>query len=97
MTDKDNEENMRHPPDWMRPIDERILEYLRDEPVGTPNTIGKTLGKHRNYVGERCRVLVEAGLLEKPARGTYIIADDGRGYLDEEIPGSELEDRISDK
>lgn len=81
---------MRMRADWMRAVDDPILEYLRDEGAGTPKSIADVLGKNNNYIGDRCRVLTDYGLLRRPSRGLYLLTDEGRQYLDEELDASQL-------
>lgn len=90
--ENEDEDTMREFADWMNPIDERILEYLRDEGVGTPNKIADHLSKHNNYIGERCRKMLDHGLVERVDRGVYIISNKGEDWLDEKIGSDALED-----
>lgn len=92
MPTEDNEDNMREFPSWMNPADERILEYLRDEGMGTPKMIADRLDKHNNYMGERLRELTDRGLVERPSRGVYKITETGIDWLDEKLPVEDLED-----
>lgn len=89
----EDKDDMREQADWMVIVDERILEYLRDEDVGTPKKIAERIDKHNNYIGERCRELTRYGLLNKIDRGVYVISDKGEKYLEEELDASQLEPR----
>lgn len=82
---------MRKRADWMRHVDDPILEYLRDQGAGTPKSIADALGKNNNYIGDRCRTLTDYGLLKRPSRGLYLITEDGISYLNEELDATELE------
>lgn len=76
----------------MNPVDERILEYLRDESAGTPKAIAERLDRHNNYIGARCREMASRGLVDRVGRGVYIISDTGKSWLDEELDADELTD-----
>lgn len=82
---------MRERADWMVPIDDSILEYVRDAGEVTPAVIGRNIDSHRSYVGERCRVLSGEGLLSRADDGYYSLTKLGKRYLDEELPAGELE------
>ena len=81
---------MRQRADWMVPIDDAILEYVRDAGEVPPAVIGRNIDTHRNYAGERCRTLAKYGLLERHDDGYYSISEYGEGYLDEELDATEL-------
>lgn len=83
---------MRERADWMVPVDDAILEYVRDAGEVPPAVIGRNIDTHRNYAGERCRVLTEHGLLEAVGDGYYSLTELGRRYLDEELSSGELDD-----
>lgn len=83
---------MRMAADWMsRPSDDQVLEALREHGALTPKTMGEHTGLANNYAGERARKLAEYGLVDRVARGVYVITGDGRAWLDEELDASELE------
>lgn len=77
--------------DWMKPIDDAILETLRDETNLTPQAFDDLDVTAANYAGERCRELAKRGLVEKWSAGLYRITDKGRQYLDEQLDARELE------
>lgn len=77
--------------EWMRPVDDLILEFLRDESLSTPEVISEEIGRNRNYVTQRCSELYEYGLVTKIARGVYKLTENGEAYLDEELDANELE------
>ena len=56
---------------WQQSVDDRILEYLRDETWSTPEYLADVPGIHANEdtVAKRCRILAEVNLLE------YVIED----------------------
>lgn len=87
---------VRQPAEWMRGVDDRILETIRDDGNMTPLALSREgevsrLDIGRKYAGIRCRKLVDYGLLTRIDRGLYGLADDGRSYLDEELDASTLE------
>lgn len=69
-----------------------ILQFLaQDLSLGShprvelsPVCIARNIGyKDNDYVGENCRLLVEAGLLEKAEDGPYYaITDEGLAYVE---------------
>ncbi|ELZ76090.1 hypothetical protein [Haloferax volcanii] len=82
---------MRKRAEWMRSVDDQILEYLRDEGAGTPKSIADVLEKNNNYIGDRCRVLTKYGMLDRPSRGLYLINETGIEYLNETLDAAELD------
>lgn len=52
----------------------------------SPVCIARNIGyKDNDYVGENCRLLVDAGLLAKSAEGPYYsITDDGLAFVEDE-------------
>ncbi|SMO90768.1 repressor phrH2 [Halorubrum cibi] len=89
---------MGHIPEWMKLIDERILEYLDENGASFPFEISSDLSMTapRNRVRRRCWVLVNAEfavpMREKLAHERYAIkfdiADRGGDYLDGEFDAS---------
>ena len=89
---------MRKPGGWMQPVDERILEILRDEGNLQPKTINEKMSSlaidldyTSEHIGRRCRKLAEYGLLTKFGVGVYSITDLGMDYLKEELDAGTLE------
>lgn len=83
---------MRKRAEWMRPIDDPILEYLSSDGPDLPTNISDGIEKSRKYTGERCRQLTKFGLLENLGSGLYRITELGEEYLSGELDASELED-----
>nr|WP_254921652.1 winged helix DNA-binding protein [Halorubrum sp. Ea1] len=79
--------------EWMRPVDERILEHLRDEGNLTPQAISNLGVCTRSHASVRLSTLARYGLTERVAdvEGLYRLTNDGRAYLDEELDAAELE------
>jgi len=84
---------VRQRADWMRPVDERIMETLRDEGNLTPQALDNFGVSSRSHASVRLSKLSDYGLVERPAgtEGLYRLTDDGRAFLDEELDASELE------
>lgn len=82
---------MRQPADWMRPTDDRLLEFLESEGPDLPSNMSDVVGVHRKYAGERCRQLAKYGLLTNKGGGLYEITNEGRAYLAGDLDASELD------
>lgn len=77
---------MRHSGDWMTLVDDRVLEYIHENESGSPTKMAKEqINYSRQYVHERCKKLVEEGLLNHLGNGVYTITDDGEAYLDGDL------------
>ncbi|WP_204960023.1 phage repressor protein [Salinigranum salinum] len=76
----------------MKPVDDLILELLKDEGQYPPKLIGEKTDKHPKYVGRRCRALRDHGLLRNLGRGLYQITEDGELYLEGELDAAEVAD-----
>lgn len=77
--------------DWMRPVDEHILEVMRDEGNMTPNALEQMDVTVANYASNRLSQMAKYGLVERVVQGLYRITDDGISFLDEDLDASELE------
>jgi Mn-dependent DtxR family transcriptional regulator len=76
----------------MRPVDERIMETMRDEGNLTPYALDETFDiAVANYASNRLSKLAEYGLVERLGRGLYRLTEQGEAFLDEELDASELE------
>jgi len=84
-------DEMRQPADWMVPSDDRILEMIRDYGNLTPKAIDDFGGPVAAHAGNRCRTLVDYGLLKQISRGLYGTTDKGLAYLNGELDASTLE------
>jgi DNA-binding MarR family transcriptional regulator len=69
-------------PEWTHPADERILQYLEENPPDYVPLIANRLGMHLGYVEKRVDTLVEHGLVE-PVTGEeiYAVTTRGEAYL----------------
>lgn len=79
----------------MNPLDDRILELVRDKGNLTPLAIEKFEITDKSNASRRCSELVRYGLLTRIAPGLYSITDAGHAYLDETLDASTL-DRDAD-
>jgi Mn-dependent DtxR family transcriptional regulator len=78
--------------EWMRPVDERIMETMRDEGNLTPYALDETFDiAVANYASNRLSKLAEYGLVERLGRGLYRLTEQGEAFLDEDLDASELE------
>lgn len=85
---------MRYSADWMVLADERILEYIREDESGTPTEMEESgyVRYSRQHISNRCKKLVDYGLLQHLGNGVYIITDEGEEYLDGNLDAQELEE-----
>lgn len=88
--DTANPETMRVAAEWMRMVDERILELIREHGNLTPAAVEDKGGPSTKYASSRMNLLAEAGLLVKIHRGLFGITDDGRAYLNEDLDARKL-------
>jgi len=82
---------VRKQAEWMRPIDERILETIRDEGNMTPRALDDFDVTSKGHANDRLAELAKYGLVERISRGLYRLTDDGRAFLDEELDASTLQ------
>lgn len=74
---------IRHPAEWMTPMDDRILEVFHSsELVLTPAIIAYNIDYSRGEVNRRLAELETHGLVEKVERGKYRLTDQGEQYLE---------------
>ena len=75
---------MRHSGDWMVLVDDRVLEYLRENETGSPTEM-MSKGPIRyssQYIGRRCKKLKDKKLVRHLGNGVYTITEDGEAYLE---------------
>jgi len=74
--------------------DDRILEYIRENEGGRVGEMYEQdlFRVSKSQISRRCRRLADHGLLRPLGNGVYIMTDDGRRYLDEELDAGELQD-----
>jgi len=78
---------MRKPAEWMCSLDERILEYLNDEPWTMPHVLEHELSMDASEkrIRERCQLLADADLIEPIHSEMYELTTWGRLYLEGEV------------
>lgn len=73
---------IRHPAEWMTPMDNRILELFHSaELVLTPAIIAHNIDYSREEVNRRLSELREHGFVERVERGKYRLTEPGEQYL----------------
>jgi predicted transcriptional regulator len=77
--------------DWMRPVDEHILEVMRDEGNMTPQALEQLDVTVANYASNRLSKMAKYGLVERVVHGLYRITEDGEAFLNEDLDASALE------
>ena len=82
---------VRQRAEWMNPVDDQILELMRDEGNLTPRAVGDFGIAVSDYAGDRFAVLRRYGLVERISRGLYRLTDEGRAYLVGELDAADLE------
>ncbi|GGL58021.1 hypothetical protein [Halocalculus aciditolerans] len=89
---------IRRQGEWMRPVDERILEHLSERALSSsPRVILSRTEFHdldvsKIGVRERLRVLSQAGLVEPstPNHGSFELTVWGRMYLDGDVAADQI-------
>lgn len=84
---------MRFDAEWMSRADDRILEHLSERGPDTPKSMVDSgrVRFSRQHVNERCRRLVEYGLVVDLGNGVYDISTEGQEYLDGGLDVAELD------
>lgn len=84
---------MRLSADWMVIADDRILEYLNENETGTPKQMADSgyVRFSRSYITQRCKKLLNYGLIRHLGNGVYMITERGQEYLDNDLDAAELE------
>lgn len=77
---------LRHPGEWMVPMDDEILELFHSvELVLTPAIIAYNIDRSREEVNRRLTELQTHGLVDRVERGKYRITQLGEEYLRGEL------------
>jgi predicted transcriptional regulator len=73
--------------------DDRILEYIHENESDALKEMKDSgyVRFSRQYISQRCKVMVEHGLLQHLGNGVYVITDEGEQYLDGKLDTAELE------
>ncbi|SFR97853.1 hypothetical protein SAMN05216559_1927 [Halomicrobium zhouii] len=73
---------IRSPADWMRPMDDAILELFHSsELVLTPAVVALNIDRSREAVNRRLTALADRDLVERVERGKYRLTPLGEQYL----------------
>jgi len=77
----------------MQPVDERIMETMRDEGNLTPQALDNLEVTSRSHASVRLSKLFNYGMVERVAdtEGLYRLTVTGEAFLDEELDAAELE------
>ena len=87
--------DVRHPADWMVPMDDEILTLFHGSHlVLTPAIVAYNLDHSREEVNRRLSALADEELVERVERGKYRLTPIGEAYLagDSEWPTSDAAD-----
>lgn len=77
-----NPTDLRHPAEWMVPMDDEILTLFHtSDLVLTPAIIAYNIDRSREEVNRRLSELEDCGLVDRIERGKYRITDVGIRYL----------------
>ena len=78
--------------EWMRPIDDEILETIFDEGNLTPQAVENLGVCSRSHASVRLSKLRRYGLVERVAgtEGLYRLTGEGRSFLEGELDASTL-------
>lgn len=89
-------QTVRYSGKWMSLADDRILEYLRENPSGAPKQMADSgvVRYSRQYISKRLNKLADHGLVLPLGNGVYQITERGEAYLDGELDTAE--DRSDD-
>ena len=80
--------DLRHPGEWMVPMDDEILELFHSvHLVLTPSIIAYNIDRSREEVNRRVSALEDRGLVDRVERGKYRITPLGEGYLHGRLAG----------
>jgi len=86
----------RNRAEWMAPVDEKILEELRDEGNLTPAAIDHLEVCAANHASNRLSLMQDKDVVEKVYRGLYRLAPKGEAFLDEDPDWQQMGDGPSD-
>lgn len=80
------EKAIRRPAEWMCPLDERIVEFVAQEPLASPRLMASVFDffASRDRIQERCKMLSDAGLIAPFSDDfeMYEVTGAGQRYLE---------------
>lgn len=81
--------------EWFKPADAAIVNLLASPKKLklTPSNIALNIDYSRGYISERCRILVEAGVLDVNGGSgdpTYSVTDIGQDIADRELEADDI-------
>ncbi|WP_435120035.1 winged-helix domain-containing protein [Halolamina sp. C58] len=72
----------RHPKEWMRPMDDEILQVFHStQLILSPSIIARNIQRNRDEVNRRLRTLEDHGFVSRVDRGQYRLTQYGERYL----------------
>lgn len=79
----------RRPASWMCTLDERIIEYVAEDPMASPSIMESVMqfDASEPRIRERCRMLADAGLIAPITEDfeMHEVTCEGQLYLDGEL------------
>lgn len=79
--------------DWMRPIDDELLETLADEGNLSPAACEHLDITSKSYASDRLSKLTRYGLVERVTHGLYRLTDAGRDFLMGDLDAATLDEQ----
>ncbi|OYR87596.1 PhiH1 repressor [Halorubrum sp. E3] len=86
---------MRKSSEWMVIWDDRIMEIIRENGVGSASELAdhEVIKREQSTVSRRLNKLADHGLLQRLPNGVYSLTEEGEKYLDGELSAPELDDQ----
>lgn len=76
----------------MTQADERVLEFLHEKDIiASPGVIAANIEYTGEYISRRCRVLTDAGLLQRVDASNYRITEFGVHFLAGDVDATTLD------
>lgn len=83
---------MIQPVSWFVKLDYLILYFLEEQDISlSPKVVSANIDHDRSYVGQRLRILRDAGLVVQHENSLYELSDLGRQFLAGDLPKKEVE------
>lgn len=85
-------ESMVERVEWMSPVHYEVLYFFDEHDIViSPRDLALNIDYTRKYIGQECRKLADAGLLENDD-GKFSLSDLGREFLAGDLDADEVED-----